>query len=52
MEKKERWMSVAVCDSTGLERNILSEDESGEKKVAERKSMMEKEYRLGNNVIS
>ena len=46
MEKNEIWMSVAVCDSTGLERNISSEDESGEKKVAERKSMIEKEFRL------
>ena len=44
-------MSVAVCDSSGLERNICLTMRVVREKVAERKSRMENEYRLGNNVI-
>ena len=40
MEQEERWMRVAVCDSSGLERKILSEDESGEKQARKLQAML------------
>ena len=39
MEYEERWMSVAVCDSSGLERNVC---QKMKKEVMESKSTMKR----------